>query len=273
MNPELIHIKNDLLLPPALAALGFWVKGTPYLEPDAPTQKESSYVEWQCAPISSDGQHSAKMLIPAWKDKSLLKTHPDHPLLAALFSLQTRQVLDAWKKGIHGMPHVVILTGSKLARAVAPSARSQGADISPHLAGGKEIMALDHAAAAITAGHGIFSMLPNGCSVTSRGAFSEIVPAATLAACAAQIEAVPEKSATMPLPGAKPGEHPFLYALAAISQARSLKDQVAKADPIVRTRRKFSEGCSLASLSIHDAPASNRELQKFKEHIYRHTNS
>ncbi len=267
MNQEWIPIDNDALLPPALAALGFLVKPNVHLHPDGPTQRAHKQVTWMVAPMSGDKKHNAKQLIPAWRDKSLLKESPNHPLLAALFALQTLIVLRDWKRGIHGMPHILALPGSKLARAVPPSTKTQNYDISPHLAGGKEIMQMDHAAAAITAGHGLFSMMPNGCSVTSRGAFSQVTPAAMLAIAAAQIEADPAKSATMPLPEYAPGEHLFLYALAAITQARGLSAMAAAKDPTLHLNSRVSDKVALVSQSIMEGSNS------FKEHVHKHTRS
>ncbi len=267
MHQEWIPIDKDPLLPPALAALGFFVKPNVHLHPDGPTQKAHKQVTWMVAPMSQDGTQNAKELIPAWRDKSLLKSAPNHPLLAALFSLQTRQILADWRKGIGAMPHVVILPGSKLARAVPPSERSRAADISPHLTGPVEVLSLDDAAAAITAGHGVTGMIPQGCRITSRGAFSEIVPAATLAAAAAQIEASPARSATLAIPGFPPGEHPFLYALSAIRQARALQQWAESMDPTLHLNSRVSEKVALVSQSIMEGPSG------FKEHVFKHLRS
>jgi hypothetical protein len=181
-----------------------------------------------------------------------------------MLALKTRQVLGDWKRGIHGMPHIVIVTGTKFARAMAPSGRSQNADISHHLAGFPESMPLDHAAAAITCGHGLVAITTQGCSVTSRGAFSQVIPAATLAAAAAAVERNPSASATTVITGHAAGEHPFLYALAAIQQARALGIVAAQKDPTMHLNSRSGGKVALVSQSIMEGPTA------FKEHVHKH---
>jgi len=247
-----------------MAALGFTVKPTVYLHPDNPTQAAHKTVTWMASPASADNRHAALPLIGAWMDRSLLKTHPDHPLLAGLMALQTRKVLADWQRGIHGKPHVVILPGHKLARAIPPTARSQAADISTHLAPDTDGLELDHAAAAITAGHGVAAFNGRRCFVTARGAFSAIT-AGRLSAAAAVIAADARKSATTAFHGFDPGEHPFLYGIAAIAWGRYLADLAAKKDPTVHLNSRTSSRVALVSQSILESTHS------FKEHIYHHT--
>lgn len=259
-----IPIDNDALLPAALAALGFQVKANVHLHPDAPTMAAHKIVTWMVAPTSQDGAHDGKQLVPAWRDGALIKAAPAHPLIAAMLALKTRQVLADWKKGIHGAPHIVIVTGTKFARAMAPSVRSQNADISHHLKGAWESMTLDHAAAAITCGHGIVSTTNDGCAVSSRGAFSQVIPAATLAAAAAAVERNPSASATTVITGYAAGEHPFLYALAAIQQARALGIVAEQKDPTMHLNSRTGGKVALVSQSIMEGPNT------FKEHVHKH---
>ncbi len=259
-----IPIDNDPLLPAALAALGFLVKPNVHLHPDAPTMAAHKVVTWMVAPTSQDGLHDGKQLVPAWRDGQLIKACPAHPLIAAMLALKTRQVLGDWKRGVHGMPHIVIVTGTKFARAMAPSVRSQNADISHHLAGYAEAMGLDHAAAAITCGHGLCAITTQGCSVTSRGAFSQVIPAATLAAAAAAVERNPSASATTVITGHAAGEHPFLYALAAIQQARALGITAEQKDPTMHLNSRSGGKVALVSQSIMEGPTA------FKEHVHKH---
>ena len=259
-----IPIDNDPLLPAALAALGFHVKANVHLHPDAPTMAAHKVVTWMVAPASQDNAHDGKQLVPAWRDGQLIKAAPAHPLIAAILALKTRQVLSDWKKGIHGMPHIVIVTGTKFARAMAPSMRSQNADISHHLIGSVEQMTLDHAAAAITCGHGITAIANQGCFITSRGAFSQVIPAATLAAAAAAVERNPSASATTIITGHAAGEHPFLYALAAIQQARALGIVAEQKDPTMHLNSRSGGKVALVSQSIMEGPTT------FKEHVHKH---
>ena len=259
-----IPIDNDPLLPAALASLGFAVKPNVHLHPDAPTMAAHKVVTWMIAPASQDGLHDGKQLVPAWTGGHLIKASPAHPLIAGMLALKTRQVLTDWKKGIHGMPHIVIVTGTKFARAMPPSGRSQNADISHHLIGAVEQMTLDHAAAAITCGHGITAIANQGCFITSRGAFSMIVPAATLAAAAAAVERNPSVSATAKIGDYGPGDHPFLYGLAAIQQARALGIVAAQKDPTMHLNSRSGGKVALVSQSIMEGNST------FKEHVHKH---
>ena len=259
-----IPIDDDPLLPAALAALGFVVRANVHLHPDAPTQAAHKTVTWMIAPQSGCGKHLGQQLIPAWRDKSILASSPDHPLVACMLALQTRQRLSDWQHGVIEKPHVVILSNSKLARATAPSDRTRAADITPHLAGEGLAMALDHAAAAITAGHGIVRMKPGSCVVTSKNAFSSDIQASVFAAAAAKIEATPAASASIVIGSNAPGEHPFLYALCAIKQARALGIAAEKKDPTLHLVSKTNGKTALVSQSIMDGNHS------FQHHVHKH---
>lgn len=254
---------EDALLAAALAALGFQVKAKVGLMPDAPTQAAHKTVTYHVSPTSGDGKAAHELIIP-WKHGILIKEQPNHPLIAALMGIETRRVLAEWKAGQIGMPHIVRLPGSKLCRAIPPSSRSQNADLTPHLLGGALQMPWDHAAAAIVAGHGITALGPQACSVTLRGAFSDVTTAANLAAAAGQIEQDGRKSVTTILPGWPAGEHPFLYAFAAIGQARVLKEIALKADPTLHLAAKSSGKVALVSQSIMDGSGTE------KDHVARH---
>ena len=261
MHETWIPIENDPILPAALAALGFTVKPVVHITPGAASQAAHKKVTWNVSPQSADELHDARILVPAYKDKTLHKESPNHPLLAGIYAIKTLMVLQEWKRGLIPMPHVVRIKG--LAVAIPATTNTQGYDISPHLAGPTESMPMDHAAAAITCGHGLFGISSHGCYVTSRGAFSPMVPAATLAAAAAQVASNPRMSASLAIGGAEKGEHPFLYALAAISQAKALRAQAEAKDPTLQLTSRSGK-VALVSQSIMEGPSS------FKEHVHKH---
>ncbi len=261
MHEAWIPIENDAFLPPALAALGFTVKPVVHITPGAPSQAAHKKVTWQVSPQSADGLHDARQLVPAYLDASLHKETPTHPLLAGVYAIRNLLVLQQWKRGEIPMPHIVRVKG--LARAIQASTNTQAYDISPHLAGPNESMPLDHAAAAITCGHGVFGISTHGCYVTSRGAYSAVVPAATLAAAAAQIATNPRLSATLSIGASERGEHPFLYALSAISQAKALRAQAEAKDPTLQLTSRTGK-VALVSQSIMEGPTA------FKDHVHKH---
>lgn len=258
---EWIPIENDPMLPPALAAMGFKVKPNVHLFPDAPTAAAHKTVSWMISPLSGCGLYDARNIIPDWRAGVL---PANHPLRACMMALATRQVLAGYIRGNHGTPHVVKLPGVNLCRAIPPSDRSRVADLSPRLSGPTEKMPIDHAAAAIVCGHGIQGIAGQAFLISSRGAFDPLVTAATMAAAAAQIESNASRSASITLPGYPAGEHPFLYALAAISQARALSAYAEKKDPTVHLNSRSSERVALVSQSILEGPTN------FKDHVARH---
>jgi hypothetical protein len=125
-------------------------------------------------------------------------------------------------------------------------------------------MNIRHAAAAITCGHGVYICDGRQFSISSRGAFNPICTAAQLAAAAAQIETNASRSSSITLPGYPAGEHPFLYAFAAISQARALAAFAESKDPTVHMNAKSSEKVALVSQSILEGN------NKFKDDVARH---
>ena len=260
-NEEWTPIENDPYLPPAFAAMGFTVKPHVHLFPDAPTAAAHKTVSWLVSPLSACGLYDSRNLIPLWRSGGL---PGDHPLKSCIMALQTHQVLQGYIRGHHGTPHVVKLPGANLARAIPASDRSRMADLSPRLNGPVERMPIAHAAAAIVAGHGIYGIDGKTFMISSRGAFNPLCAAAQLAAAAAQIETNASRSSAITLPGYAAGEHPFLYAFAAISQARALMAYVDKKDPTVHLTAKSSEKVALVSQSILEGPTN------FKDHVARH---
>ena len=260
-----IPIDDDPLLPAALAALGFIVKANVHLHPDAPTRAAHRVVTWMVAPQSSCGLHIGSQLIPAWRSGSILQSDPNHPLVACMLALQTRQRLSDWQCGLIERPHIVVLTAAKLARAIAPSTRSQSADISPQLGTESALASYDHAAAAITVGCGMSRIQQSrGCKITSQCGFDQSITAEKLLAIAAKIEADPKSSSTWQIGTSPVGEHPFLYALCAIKQARALGIAAEKKDPTLHLNSKSSNKTALVSQSIMDGN------HNFKNHVHSH---
>lgn len=260
-----IPIDDDPLLPAALAALGFIVKANVHLHPDAPTRAAHRVVTWMIAPQSSCGLHIGSQLIPAWRSGSIIRNSPEHPLVVCMLALQTRKLLTFWQQGKLEKPHVVGMSNAKLARAMAPSTRSQLADITPHLGKISAMMSYDHAAAAITAGYGVLSIQGSyGCNITSQGAFDKFTSVEKLLAIASNIDFNPASSSTYQIGTSSAGEHPFLYALCAIKQARSLGMIAEKKDPTLHLNSKSSSRTALVSQSIMDGNHS------FKNHVHNH---
>lgn len=255
---------EDPILPAALAALGFTVRPKVHLYANSPTQSANKSASWLVGNHSVGCKNTASELIPSWRSGEIRQTAPEHPLVVAMMALQTRVILGQWRRCVHGMPHVVKLPGANLARAVAPSSRTQSADLAAFLPGSSTVMhSLDHAAAAITVGHGIKAMTAGGCAITERCAFSQTLTAGQLAAAAAAIDRDARQSAIVRLDNLPAGEHPFLYALAAIMHGRALQQIVDKADPIVHQNGRHGKA-ALVSLSILDGNTN------FREEVYRH---
>ncbi len=183
-------------------------------------------------------------------------------------ALGTRRVLSAWRAGRHGRPHIVMASGKCAAFALEASTRSQASDISPHLQGKFVLMDGDHAAAAITAGHGVRNYTPHGFEISENNIFNKAVTATMLAAVAASVTADPARCPTMPLPEFKPGEHPFLYALASLSQARELLNRAQTMDPTWKFTSKHSEKFAFVSQSIMDG--ATPETLRARDQLLRH---
>lgn len=260
-----IPVDDDPLLPAALAALGFLIKANVHLHPDAPTQAAHRIVTWMVAPQSACGNHIGNELIPAWRSGSIIKSNPNHPLVACMLALQTRKRLSDWQCGLIEKPHIVALTGSKLARAIPPSTRSQESDISSYLGAESTLASYDHAAAAITVGFGLSRIQQSrGCKITNQCGFDKSITAEKLLAIAAKIDVEPESSPNYQISTSPAGEHPFLYALCAIKQARALGIAAEKKDPTLHLNGKSSNKTALVSQSIMDGN------NNFKNHVHNH---
>jgi hypothetical protein len=296
MNQWIPLESPDSALPACLATCGVPIKPLVHAYPGNPTQAASLSLSWQAGTHSlTDPALPVAELIQAWKAGTLSALFPASPFLAARAAILTRIALADWLSGRTEQPCTVLIPGTRTARLMAPSAAAQRADLRHHcrpdqqengtgLFTGKSVptitgflLPLDPAAAAITCGLPLLTASP--CGKLLQIAAACVLPPASHPLTGAPVPNLtgpdilratqhlaqfPEDLSTYPLPGSAPGEHPFLYALAAIQQARHLKKAAESADPILYLTARSSGHSALISQSLESSGAA------FMAHAHHH---
>lgn len=273
----------DSHLPAALAACGVPIKPLVHAYPGHASQAPSLSLSWQAGTHSlTDPALPVPALITAWHTGTLARDYPDSPLLAARCALLSRQLLAAWLSGQDPQPCTVLLPGTRFARLMAPSPAAQRADLRTACFADLNgipgfLLPLDEAAAALVCGLPLLTASPCGKQVQlAAGSVlpparhpitSATVPNLTgpdILRATQHLTACPEDLSTWPLPGAAPGEHPLLYGLAAIQQARHLAKAARSADPILYLTARSTPQSALISQSLESSGS------KFMTHARHH---
>jgi len=276
----------DSALPACLAACGVPIRPIVHAYPASPTQAPSISLSWQAGTHSlTDPALPVSALIASWQAGTLPATHPLSPFLAARAAIVTRLILADWinqRLDHPGQPCTVLLPGTRVARLMPATPAAQRADLRHHCL--EEItgpaaflLPLDEAAAAITCGLPLLSA--SSCGQRVQLAAASVLPPAIhpltgapipnisgpdILRCTQHLAAQPTDLPTYPLPGFLPGEHPYLYALAAIQQARHLRLAAESADPILYLTARTSAHSALISQSLESSGRS------FMDHARHH---
>lgn len=273
----------DSALPACLAACGVPIKPVVHAYPANPTQAASLSLSWQAGTHSlTDPALPVGDLITAWRQGTLAAAFPDSPFLAARAAIISRLVLQNWLHGSEDQPCTVLIPGTRVARLMAPSPAAQRADLRQSCQSDITgitgfLLPLDEAAAAICCGLPLLAASP--CGQLVQIAASCVLPAARhpitgapvpnitgpdILRATQHLAATPADLSSYPFPGYAPGEHPFLYALAAIQQARHLKAAAESTDPILYLTARSSGHSALISQSLESSG------QSFMSHARHH---
>ena len=258
-----IPIERDILIPPAFAALGVPVRTLVHLYPDSPTQGKHRQVSYQLGETSvADPSINVAQLITAYQGGTLTKDYPNNPFLIGLLGLQTWQVLRQWLRDGGERPCTVRISGSELTRLMPPTPRALQADLFGALdAPEVSEWSVDGASAAIVCGFPLINAKTRGIiQISDKMVFYGGATIQQLHAAERIVLTNPETIGSIALPGYAPGCHPFLYAYAAILQAKDLTKRADAADPTLHLRAKSTSQSALVSLSIMDGNARFADL-------------